>query len=456
MSSVLENNEDIVNDIRELYFNSSPSKIRDLIAFHFIPSEEEKKKNAEVSTPKKLVDEMLNKVPTEFWTTPKKVFEPCCGKGNFVLGVFDMFYKGLENRIDDKVERCRIIIEECIYYSDITNLNVFITTQLLHFHSGMYINENKEQYLELDDYEFNSNIGNTLDLDIEDKWGIDGFDLVVGNPPYNSSGNTSTGNTIWQYFTKISLNKLLKNNGYLLYVHPSGWRKPNTERGKFYGLYKLMTQENQMLYLSIHGIKDGKQTFNCGTRYDWYIIQHTCKYTTTIVNDEKNNNIVIDMNKFDWLPNYNIDTIKKILREEKLNEFCPIIQSMSAYEHRQKWMSKTKNEEFKYPCIHSTPKSGIRYMYSSRNDNGHFGISKVIFGESGINHVVIDMNGKYGITNGGMGIKVSSEKEAKQIKKALLSIKFKDFLNSVLFSSFRVDWNIFKSFKRDFWKEFMC
>ena len=28
-----------------------------------------------------------------------------------------------------------------------------------------------------------------------------------------------------------------------------------------------------MIYLSIHGIKDGKETFNCGTRYDWYLIQ---------------------------------------------------------------------------------------------------------------------------------------------------------------------------------------
>lgn len=204
-----------------------------MIALHFIPSEEEKKKNAEVSTPKELVDEMLSKVPSDFWTTPKKVFEPCCGKGNFVLGVFDMFYRGLENTIEDKEERCRVIIEKCIYYSDITTLNVFITTQLLRFHSGMYINENEDDtYLEID-YEYNSNIGNTLELNIQEKWGLEGFDLVVGNPPYNSSGNTGTGNTIWQDFTKISLNKLLKTNGYLLYVHPPGWRKPNTKKENF-------------------------------------------------------------------------------------------------------------------------------------------------------------------------------------------------------------------------------
>jgi hypothetical protein len=133
-------------------------------------------------------------------------------------------------------------------------------------------------------------------------------------------------------------------------VHPPGWRKPNTERGKFYGLYKLMSQKNQMIYLSIHGIKNGQQTFNCGTRYDWYLIQNRSKYTTTIVNDEKNNKIVIDMNDYNWLPNYNIDTIRNILAKDNEDK-CNILQSMSAYEPRKKWMSKIKTDEFKYPCI---------------------------------------------------------------------------------------------------------
>lgn len=152
-----EQKEEIINSLKNIYSNTNQSEIRDKVASYFIPSEEERKKNAEVSTPVKLVDEMLSKVPSDFWNTPKKVFEPCCGKGNFILGIFDMFYKGLENTIEDKEERCRVIIEECIYYSDIEEMNVFITTQLLKFHADMYINNNK-------DYEYNSNVGNTLEL----------------------------------------------------------------------------------------------------------------------------------------------------------------------------------------------------------------------------------------------------------------------------------------------------
>jgi hypothetical protein len=95
MNQIMDNNDEIVNNIREIYSVAPAHKLRQLIAKHFIPTEDEKKGNAEVPTPVKLVDEMLDSVPVEFWSEPRTVFEPCCGKGNFVLGIFDRFYKGL-------------------------------------------------------------------------------------------------------------------------------------------------------------------------------------------------------------------------------------------------------------------------------------------------------------------------------------------------------------------------
>lgn len=132
-----------------------------------------------------------------------------------------------------------------------------------------------------------------------------------------------------------------------------------------------------------------------------------------------------------------------------------MLYSPSAYEHRKKWMSHKKTEEYKFECIHSTPKTGIRYMYSNCNNKGHFGISKVIFGEAGINNVVVDMDGIYGLTNGAIGIKIVNIETGNNIKKAIKSNKFQSLLNSCLFSSYRIDWNIFKEFKKDFWKEFI-
>ena len=91
MNTIIDNNIDIVNNIREIYRTASPDKLRYLIAKHFIPTKEEKKDNAEIPTPVELVDEMLDKMPIDFWTKPKKIFQPSCCKSNFVLDIFHLF-----------------------------------------------------------------------------------------------------------------------------------------------------------------------------------------------------------------------------------------------------------------------------------------------------------------------------------------------------------------------------
>ena len=451
MNSIIENNEEIVNNIRTIYKTAPANKLRKLIAKHFIPSKEDKKENAEVPTSVKLVNDMLKVIPLEFWKNPHKVFEGCCGKGNFVLGIFDAFYEGLKEMYPDEIERCRVISTTCIYFGDITALNVFITKELLKCHIQSYCGEKP-------DYEFNGYVGDTLKFDAKEKWGIDGFDAVIGNPPYNSSGRTSTGNTIWQNFTKKALNEWLLPNGYLSFVHPAGWRKPTlTSKEKMYGLYKLMAIDNQMIYLSIHTIKDANWMFvgKVGTRTDWYLIQKKNKHTTTLVNDEENTKITIDMGDFNWLPSYNISAIQKILAKEG-EKRCPIIYNRSNYgSDRPHTSTKGKNDEFKYPVVRTIPKTGIRYLYSKYNDKGHFGIKKVIFADNGLNDVIIDMKGKYATGENAMSIQVSSLEEATELKRCLLSDKFKQFINTCIFGNFRIDWRLFHYLKEDFYKDKM-
>jgi len=443
-----ESNE-IIKTIKELFTANryNPEELSRLIDIYWIPTELEKNKNAEVSTryeQRQLMLGPLDKYPDDFWKSVKPVFEPCCGKGGFIIDIIDKFMNGLKDKIKDKDKRYKTIVEQCLYFADINPINIFICKHL--------INRGDKGK-----YKLNYNLGDSLKLDITEDtetWkGVEGFEAVIGNPPYNSSGNIGSGNTIWQNFTRQALEKWLKSNGYLVYVHPPGWRKPNTERGKFYGLYNLMCKDNQMIYLSIHGIKDGLKTFNCGTRYDWYLIQKTSKYTTTIVNDEKNTKIVIDMGDFNWLPNFNISDIQKLLAKDG-DEKCEIIQSMSAYEPRKKWMSKEKTDEYKYPCIHTTPKKGPRYKFSRINDKGHFGVSKVIFGDSGINEPIIDMKGEYGMTQHAMGIGIENEAEGRLLSQSLKSNKMKVLIDSCSFSSYAIDWNLFKDLKKDFWKEY--
>lgn len=309
--------------------------------------------------------------------------------------------------------------------------------------------------------------GDTLKMDTFKTFGIKHFDIIVGNPPFNNSqnaiGKRGGGDSLWDKFIKLSLNTWLNKNGYLVYVHPSGWRKPDSEKAKTHGLYKLMTKDNTMLYLEIHDSQDGLKTFQAGTRYDWYIIKNTKNENyKTIIKDQLGITSEINLNILDFLPNYDLELVLPLLAGSG-DEKCPIIYSTSNYESRKGWVSSEKTSKFKYTLIHSTNKdkvdkktdnivSGIRYMYSSRNDKGHFGVKKVIFGDSGINDVIIDLEGKYGMTSHAMAIEISSEEEGIELKKYLLSSRFKKVLNACSWSNFQIDWKLFTYLKKDFYK----
>ena len=437
---------EIINTIRDMYSHAVPEKIRETIEKHFVPTDEEKKNNAEIPTPVALVDEMLDKIPAEFWTTSKAVLEPCCGKGNFLLGIFDKFYDGLKEKYMDERERCEVIITKCLYYADITHTNVFIATEILKRHIHFYTGQEEL------DYSFNSYTGDTLLM--KNQFEVVGFDAVIGNPPYNASGATGTGNTIWQNFTTTSLKNWLVPNGYLLFVHPPGWRKPDSHRGRYLKMFDMMTKENQMLYLQIHGLKDGKKVFNCGTRYDWYLIEKLNKYKDTEILDENNDKYVLDLNCFKWLPNSNITEISKLLATDN-NAKCNIMYNTPYHSALKKQMSLIQIDDYQFPCIHTTPKTEPRIMYSKVNNKGHFGVSKVIFGDSGIRNPIIDMEGKYGMTEHSMAIHVSSIDEAINISNAIKSKKFDRIVKSCSFSTYQIDWRMFKEFKVDFWKEFV-
>jgi hypothetical protein len=64
------------------------------------------------------------------------------------------------------------------------------------------------------------------------------------------------------------------------------------------------------------------------------------------------------------------------------------------------------------------------------------------------------MEGKYGMTEHSMAIQVSSIDEAINISNAIKSKKFDRIVKSCSFSTYQIDWRMFKEFKVDFWREF--
>lgn len=427
----------IIRTIKELFCKNIKNnrELSNLIDKYLIPQELEKKSNAEVSTPFKLRQEMLDKMPVEFWTSIKKVFEPCSGKGGFILDIIDRFMNGLKETIPNEKERYKTIVEECLYFSDINPTNIFICKLLV------------DPYNE---YKLNYNEGNTLELNIKEKWDIEGFDAVIGNPPYQNSNGASNG-TLWDKFVLQSF-EIIKTDGYICMVHPSGWRNVN---GKFKKLQKKIFEKN-MLYLEIHNETDGIATFKAETRYDWYVIQNNNTYTTTKIKFEDCKTMNINIRELEFIPNGQYDLVQKLLATEN-DEKCEVLYNRSSYGCDKEWVSKTKIKGYIYPCVYTiNSKSQLKLFYSNKKDGNGMNKKKLMWSNGRIKSIgsVIDKEGKYGLTQFAYGI-VDKEENLENIKKAFDSNKFRRLMEYCAVCQLTVNYKIIELFKKDFWKEFI-
>ena len=436
MSDDMETTQ-IIRTIKELFSKNlnNHRNLSQLIDKYLVPQELEKKQSAEVSTPYKLRQEMLDKIPIEFWTSVKKVFEPCSGKGGFVIDIIDRFMIGLKEVIPDEKIRYKTIVEECLYFSDINPTNIFICKLL--------INKDNEY-----SYNLNYNEGDTLEINIKEKWDIGGFDAVIGNPPYQVQVGPRKSQPIWNLFTKKYLDNL-SENGYLLFVHPSGWRSPG---GVFRDVYEKIMSKN-LIYLNMNDFKKGQEVFNVGTNFDYYLVKNNNNKQSVEIIDIYDKEYNLDLSKWSFIPSGGFELYEKVLalnNEEKVE----VLHDYSSYETRKKWISKTQSDEYKYPCCYTiTIKDGMKFFYSSEK-KGHFDIPKVIWSNGLGTYPIIDENGEYGLTQFSYAI-IDSKDKLNNIKLSLENTDFIKLMEYVKFTNNKYNYKVIALFKKDFWKEFI-
>ena len=387
-------------------------------------------------TPGWLAIEMLDQMSYGFCDPAKTIRTPACSTGTFPLEAFRRLYIGLREAIADPAERIRHILTNQLWADEENTVPYLMTRAAFSILLGS----------RFDIDEMNLSCYNALEEESNMK-----HDVVIMNPPFQapqqSSGKRGGGDGLWNKFVEKAFTEWTKDDGIVCAVHPAGWRKPESDRSKYKGLFELMAHEHHMLYLEIHDSAEGQETFNAGTRYDWYVCKKNESGMTEVV-DEKGESSILDLKQHKWLPNRLIIKTKSLV-----GPGGKVLFSASAYESRKAHTSEEQTEVFKYPLVHSTPKSGNRFLYSSRNDKGHFGVSKVIFGEAGINDVIIDLEGDYGMTQGAMAIPVKDLQEATAAKEFLMHPEFKQILEACSWSNFRVDWRLFTYFKEGFWRD---
>ena len=426
---------------KQYYTINDPDKLIEFINGELKPKKKEKNENGEVFTPLSLVNEMLDKLDEAYIKEHgKSIFtedgfkwlEPTVGIGNFPIIVYQRLMKGL--KIQNEEERKKHILEQMIYSAELTPKNVFIYKNIF---CG-------------DKYKLNIYQGDTLKMDMKKEFKLPddfvGFDVIIGNPPFQIEQQGKRkggygGRTLWDKFVIKSLD-LLVENGYLCFITPSSWRKPENK------LYKLMTKQNQLVNLHIISKKKSKQLFDVSQRVDLYIIQKQEPTKNTAIIDELDNSIELDVTKWAFLPNYEFDNIKKIMTTEE--DGIKIIYDRTIYGTDKTNMRSKQTEKYKYPIVHCINKDGLVFWYTDDKTKGHFGIPKVLLNFNEQQYPVNDYDGKYGMSQLTFGIPITSKKQGDDIVKAINSDEFKEIIKATKWGAFQTYWRMFKYFKPDF------
>lgn len=183
------------------------------------PKKEQVASRGEVFTHLELVEDMLDHLPEDVWKHPEyKWLDPANGIGNFPVVAFAKLDRGLQEAIPDPTTRRRHIVENMLYMVELDNANIMLSRRLL------------EKMCGTPDCRFNLIKQDFLVGDYRELFRVDGFDVCMGNPPYNppKTETGSSGNAIWQNFV-MKMESMLKDGGHIVVVHPPGWKKPTED-----------------------------------------------------------------------------------------------------------------------------------------------------------------------------------------------------------------------------------
>ena len=305
-------------------------KVLDYIKEHLTPKSAERYKYGEVFTPMSLVNDMLDTLPSEIWKDKTlKWLDPANGMGNFPIGVFlRLFYgfrskagkyigianadanesgvvynPGLTKVITNKDLRCKHIVKDMLYMVELNSKNNAIAKKLF---------KKLAPGVEPNIIQMHRTNGFLADVEMEFPNGIvEEFDIVMGNPPFNKGGirvamvtnktrkerqelgiedDKSESGFWFKFVNKILTKGILKHNGYLLFIHPITWFKPDRA-----GAHALMLSK-QLLDIRIYFKAQAKQLFGGKGEISvaYYLLENKKQYTKTNIINMRGNKEVIN------------------------------------------------------------------------------------------------------------------------------------------------------------------
>jgi len=304
-------------DIVKKYYNETLNKDKKLV----ITSNDE-------PTPISCVEEMIDKIPEDFWKNENiKILDPCCGCGNFPFVIYFKLKKYHEKAH---------ILSNMLYFNDTNTDRLNVLKNIFNYKLNIYNQD-------------------FLKFDCKNK-----FDLIVANPPYakllpNGKRASKNHNLIGMFIEKSF--ELLNPNGFILYITPDNWMSFANRNT----LIKKLTQK-QILYINIHIAK--KYFKKVGSSFVWYLIENKPFYKDIQIEGIWKKKLYKDTVKSEercYIPLFYNKIIQSILHKtiDKPNPKFEV--KTSSYLHKytkKKFISKDKDDIYKYKLIH-TPKQTV-------------------------------------------------------------------------------------------------
>jgi tRNA1(Val) A37 N6-methylase TrmN6 len=405
----------------ELYFvNIYNEKMLKETLKQISTGKEDVKKRGVVFTNEKTILNLLRLLPENVWSNKNlKWLDPGSGVGNIMIYIFYKLMKHIA--IKDIEKRRKHILEQMLYFIEINKDYITIIKQIfcsdrykLNIHEGSFVSMNIE-----DD---NTNIYSSYIL----------YDIIITNPPYqkpNKLGGSSS-KPLYHLFIQRSL-ELLKQDGYLVAIHPFTWRRKSRE-------IKLI---NHLLNYQIHYIytNNNFKEFNKSAIHINYYLLQKCDniYKSKCENYFNNKYYYSELqlhNKYEFLPILLTEETMSIIDKMQninTNKLTIKLESKLSSTHSAKNTNTKKDDIFQYKNYHtfSLKKNTNIYRYTKEKHPSHDKHKIIMNFKGGYNifRPFID-NGKMGITDSALYIDTKDNLKRNSILKLFNSDLFKFIL----------------------------
>jgi type I restriction-modification system DNA methylase subunit len=254
------------NIVNIFAMNAFPTDIESIVEyFEYLIESENRNENGIVFTPKYIADFIATSLlsDTKEWKPSIKIIDPGCGCGIFLIAAIETIHAKYGTSIIE-------ILRNNIYGIDILKRNARRCKTVLQIYCVKHGIYNL-------DFDLNIIANNSLDCNWNDIWDVEGFDFVIGNPPYVNThdmtketaqflkknfNTTKTGvYNIFYAFVEQGYN-YLKDTGFLSYIVPNNFMTIKSAI-----LLREMIRNNKSLY-SILDFADNMvfrpvRTYNC-------------------------------------------------------------------------------------------------------------------------------------------------------------------------------------------------